>query len=184
MPSRRGYLRGSIAALTVAVAGCSSGGGDDEDTTDGDGGGGEDTTTDAGGMDTTTDGGGGPQIEATVTVGPGGNFRFDPSEVTVAVGGTVTWEWDSGGHNVTPDTIPQDADWSGTEGAPGETYGAGHTYSHTFETAGTYDYFCNPHRGAGMVGTVVVGDEGGGGTTSGDGGMADTTTGDDGGGAY
>jgi len=26
----------------------------------------------------------------------------------------------------------------------------------TFDTAGTYDYYCEPHRGAGMVGKVIV----------------------------
>lgn len=30
-------------------------------------------------------------------------------------------------------------------------------FEYTFETAGTYDYFCIPHKQLGMVGRVVVG---------------------------
>ncbi|MFC6976072.1 plastocyanin/azurin family copper-binding protein [Halomicroarcula sp. GCM10025709] len=30
------------------------------------------------------------------------------------------------------------------------------TYSHTFETEGTYRYVCTPHEGLGMKGAVVV----------------------------
>jgi plastocyanin len=34
---------------------------------------------------------------------------------------------------------------------------AGGSYQHTFDIAGTYEYFCIPHEGAGMIGTVEVG---------------------------
>jgi len=36
------------------------------------------------------------------------------------------------------------------------TVRSGETWSYTFETPGTYTYFCVPHEGAGMVGRVVV----------------------------
>ena len=36
-----------------------------------------------------------------VTVGPGGARTFDPSSVTVKVGGQVRWVWASVGHSVT-----------------------------------------------------------------------------------
>jgi plastocyanin len=29
-------------------------------------------------------------------------------------------------------------------------------YTHKFAAAGTFDYFCAPHCGVGMVGTVIV----------------------------
>jgi plastocyanin len=32
----------------------------------------------------------------------------------------------------------------------------GETFTYTFETPGTYRYFCIPHEGAKMFGTVVV----------------------------
>jgi plastocyanin len=34
--------------------------------------------------------------------------------------------------------------------APGETY------SVTLKTPGTYGYYCEPHQGGGMVGTITV----------------------------
>ena len=32
----------------------------------------------------------------------------------------------------------------------------GETFTRTFETAGDYAYYCEPHRGAGMNGAVTV----------------------------
>ena len=32
----------------------------------------------------------------------------------------------------------------------------GATFTHTFTTPGTYQYFCEPHVGQGMIGTVIV----------------------------
>ena len=81
---------------------------------------------------------------------------FDPAELTIATGTTVNFVWESDLHNIVVDSQPEGAGWEGTEGGPGTTYDTGHTYSHTFETAGTYEYACEPHRAAGMLGTVVV----------------------------
>ena len=39
-------------------------------------------------------------------------------------------------------------------GAPTSVQGA--TYDHRFTTAGTFPYFCRPHVGAGMIGSVTV----------------------------
>jgi plastocyanin len=36
------------------------------------------------------------------------------------------------------------------------TLGSGAAYHHQFTAAGTYPYFCSPHAGAGMTGTVTV----------------------------
>ena len=35
-------------------------------------------------------------------------------------------------------------------------FAPGESWEETFDTAGTYDYYCEPHRGAGMVGKVIV----------------------------
>jgi len=138
-----------------ALAGCSSSGenaepadGDNDDgSSDGsdDGGDGSDNSSDG-----SDDGGGGDG--STVIVGPGGDFTFDPEELTVSTGTTVTFDWDSNFHNVVPTSQPDDADWSGET----ETFDKGHTYEYTFEVAGTYEYVCEPHEGSGMVGTIVV----------------------------
>ena len=32
----------------------------------------------------------------------------------------------------------------------------GDTVSNTFDTAGTYNFYCEPHQGAGMQGKIIV----------------------------
>lgn len=96
-----------------------------------------------------------------VTTDDGGQ-HFAPHVVWVEPGGTVTWTLESGVHTTTayapengkPRRIPEGAAaWdSGTMTAQGATF------SHTFRTAGVYDYVCLPHESMGMVGTVVVGE--------------------------
>jgi plastocyanin len=90
-----------------------------------------------------------------VDVAPGGELRFAPAEATVAPGTTVRWEWQSGGHTVTVASQPDGANWEGTGTT---THDEGYTVEHTFETLGTYDYYCDPHRGADMVGVLNVGE--------------------------
>ncbi len=88
----------------------------------------------------------------SITVGAqgnGGNLAYAPAAVRVAADTTVTWEWTGAGgsHNVVHEggafesTLVTDAD---------------HTFTHTFETAGTFRYYCTPHKGLGMRGVVVV----------------------------
>ena len=96
---------------------------------------------------------------ATVTVGPGGDLVFEPATVYVAAGETVKWEWDSDNHNIVVESQPDGANWEGTEGAENQTYNAGHSYEHTFETKGEYQYVCFPHK-PGMAGKVVVNEDG------------------------
>jgi plastocyanin len=93
-------------------------------------------------------------VDAIVEVGPAASLRFDPESVEVSTGATVRWVWRGSGHNVSPRSTPDGADWSGTPGS--ETFDEGYTYEHTFETAGTYGYACDPHESAGMTGEVVV----------------------------
>src|SRR3712207_9318172 len=75
------------------------------------------------------------------------NF-FDPANITVEPGTTVTWV--QGGNNPHATTSYAGLWDSGmTEG------GSGGTFSFTFEEPGTYDYFCVPHESLGMIGTVT-----------------------------
>jgi plastocyanin len=165
--NRRDFLRAaSGVAGGAAAAGAATPVGASEDattTTSGDGGGG--TTTAAGTTGTgtgttngTASGGGGAAAGPTeeVVVGPGGQLVFQPADLTIAPGTTVNFVWDSDNHNVVPESIPDGATWEGTEGAPSKTYNTGYEYSHTFNTVGTYEYFCQPHKGAGMVGSITV----------------------------
>lgn len=94
---------------------------------------------------------------ATVTVTPAGsgggssvttpNETFSPATLTIAPGGTVTWEISGATHNVTF-TGPAPAGGNIPDTQPGNTV------SRTFETAGTYSYACTRHSG--MTGAVAV----------------------------
>ncbi|MFB6296717.1 MAG: plastocyanin/azurin family copper-binding protein [Halobacteriales archaeon] len=96
-------------------------------------------------------------------------FAFDPETITVGAGETVTWEnVGSVGHTVTAyeGEIPEEATYFASGGFDSEDAArenldeglleGGETFSHTFEVAGEYAYFCVPHEGSGMTGTVRV----------------------------
>ena len=94
---------------------------------------------------------------------------FQPADVTIHVGDTVTWtvtQTVGAAHSVTSGN-PSDAN-------PGTVFDSGvslrnngNTYSHTFATAGTFPFFCTVHPTT-MRGTVIV--------QAGAGGGSDTTT--------
>ena len=109
-------------------------------------------------------GGGGPTQE--VIVGPGGNLVYEPADLTIAPGTTVNFVWESDNHNIVVENQPEGANWEGTEGGEGQTYNTGHEYSFTFETEGTYDYYCAPHLSAGMEASITVSADAGGGGAS------------------
>ena len=98
-------------------------------------------------------------MAATVTNAPGSSTPgcettdscFIPSTVVIALGGTVTWEnTDNAAHTATGGT-PAD----GPSGAfDSSLVMAGGSFSQTFDSAGTYPYFCMVHPW--MQGTVVV----------------------------
>ncbi|MFB6361025.1 MAG: plastocyanin/azurin family copper-binding protein [Halobacteriales archaeon] len=97
-----------------------------------------------------------PAVSQEVKVGPG-SLTFEPNSFQIMTGETVRWVWKSGGHNVKPSAVPDGADWTGTAGGEYDTYGEGHVYSYTFDVAGTYEYYCAPHRSSGMTGSFTVG---------------------------
>lgn len=149
--ARRRFLRAlgtAGTAGTVALAGCASGGS---------GGDGEGDGAYDGWLQNVDGFDGEPadrtgQSEATVQVGAGNGFSFDPPAVRVSVGTTVVWEWTGQGsrHNVVAE--------SGNYESP--YYSAsGETFEHTFEAASVSTYFCVPHRNAGMKGVVEVVEE-------------------------
>ncbi|WP_369829083.1 plastocyanin/azurin family copper-binding protein [Mycobacterium sp. 852002-50816_SCH5313054-b] len=73
------------------------------------------------------------------------NFAFAPVTLTVKAGTTVTWT----NRDEEPHTV---AASDGSFHSPG--MGTGATFSHTFPTAGKFDYVCSIHPM--MHGTVVV----------------------------
>lgn len=96
-----------------------------------------------------------PDVAQVVDVG-GDGLRFTPGSFEIVAGDSVLWEWNGSGHNVVPDSIPDGAAWSGSDGGAGTTYDAGHEHLHAFEVAGEYTYYCAPHRSAGMTGFFTV----------------------------
>jgi plastocyanin len=83
---------------------------------------------------------------ADVAVGSGGDV-FSPNQVDIKAGGTVTYSWAAGPHNVTFISPPANVPNSGDQLS-------GYTLPVTFSKAGIYDYQCTIHPG--MRGTVTV----------------------------
>ncbi len=80
------------------------------------------------------------------------NFTFTPQSVTIKAGTTVTW--------VNQDDIPHTVVAS-EKAFRSKVLDTDNTYSFTFTTAGTYQYFCSLHPH--MTGTIVVEPAAGGG---------------------
>jgi plastocyanin len=160
--SRRTFLASAGAVSALALAGCS---GDDGD------GGGDDQTTTAPDDDGDSDNGGSEFVE-TDSIDMTDDLVFDPDQVQVSSGTTVTWETVGAvGHTVTAyeDDIPDDAAFfasgdfdseeAAIDGYTNEQAGdvaEGETYEHAFETTGTYEYYCIPHEMNGMIATIEV----------------------------
>jgi plastocyanin len=157
---RRQYLKATGIVSTgglTGLAGCSGSG-------TGDGGG--DSTSEP---QQTTDGSSGTtgNSNTVLMITEGSQYYFDPIGLFVESGDTVTFEIQSGNHSATAyqngngpasvTRIPEGAQAfdSGTLSEQGATF------EHTFETTGTFDYYCIPHKSLGMVGRIVVGEPGG-----------------------
>jgi len=91
-----------------------------------------------------------------------GLLVFEPSTITVQPGDTVTWVNNKmAPHNVIFDEAASPGDKALADSLSHSqlTFAPGENYSTTFTSdmpAGTYTYFCAPHRGAGMVGKVIL----------------------------
>lgn len=90
------------------------------------------------------------------------NLRFAPTPQTISVGDTVEFRnVSSFGHTVstrpsTPEETASTALPAGAESFDSGNIPAGGVYKKTFTVPGTYTYFCDPHHGAGMIGTIIV----------------------------
>jgi plastocyanin len=88
-----------------------------------------------------------PVISSTASVDATPTLLFDPAQVDITQGGTVTWRFGTVTHNVTFTGTA-----AGTPANIDNTTSA--NKSAAFPTAGTFPYHCTLH--AGMNGTVVV----------------------------
>jgi plastocyanin len=97
--------------------------------------------------------------EVVVSISPGASVPgcedtdscFSPYEVTISTGESVTWSNDdSAAHTVTSGSPS-----AGVTGVfDSGLFMAGATFEHTFDEAGTFDYFCMVHPW--MSGKVIV----------------------------
>ena len=85
-----------------------------------------------------------------VTMGSGGNLVFEPNEITISAGETVHFINEAlPPHNIIVEARP-DLSREALLFAPGESQDI------IFADAGDYTFFCGPHQGAGMTGTIHV----------------------------
>lgn len=75
------------------------------------------------------------------------DFAFNPANITVKKGTTVTWtNQDTVAHNV--------VETDGKAGPNSKLLQKGESYSFTFDTVGKFQYFCSVHPN--MIGSVTV----------------------------
>ena len=87
---------------------------------------------------------------AEIQMGTDGMLVFEPCELTVDVGETVTFI-----NNELPPHNVMFADYQ--ELSHGDLmFSAGESFDVTFEKAGDYAFQCDPHAGAGMKGVIHV----------------------------
>ena len=87
---------------------------------------------------------------AEIQMGSNGNLVFDPAELNIAAGDTVTIvNGDLPPHNFVVTDHPE---LSPTALA----FVGGATFDITFDTPGRYEFQCEPHAGAGMKGVINV----------------------------
>jgi plastocyanin len=84
------------------------------------------------------------------------DFEFQPAERKIAVGDSVTWNFQIAGHTSTSVSGQPDS-WNSVSSGTNE---AGTSFTYVFNTPGRYQYVCTPHRtfmkGVIEVGTDVV----------------------------
>ena len=80
----------------------------------------------------------------------GNRMVYSQEIAKVEVGDTVTWLPASKGHNVEMILSPNEMKFKSKNGKEAKI---------TFDTPGIYYYWCTPHKGMGMIGLVVVGND-------------------------
>jgi pseudoazurin len=80
----------------------------------------------------------------------GNKMVFSQEVVKIEVGDTITWLPTTKGHNVEMISSPNKMKFKSKNGKEAKI---------TFDTPGIYYYWCTPHKGMGMIGLVVVGND-------------------------
>ncbi|CAA3031291.1 plastocyanin, chloroplastic [Olea europaea subsp. europaea] len=92
--------------------------------------------------------------------GSDGTLAFIPDNISVAAGEKIVFKNNAGfPHNVVfdEDAVPTGVDASKISMSEEDLLNAAEeTYAVTLTEKGTYRFYCTPHEGAGMVGTITV----------------------------
>ena len=91
-----------------------------------------------------------PVWAVDVVMGAGGNLVFEPNDITISVGDTL--------HFVNEALPPHNIIVEGRADLSRESllFAPGESQDIKFADAGDYTFFCGPHQGAGMTGTIHV----------------------------
>ena len=91
-----------------------------------------------------------PAWAVDITMGSGGNLVFEPNDVTISAGDTVTFiNGDLPPHNMVVEGFPELSH-------PDLSFVGGESFKVTFTRPGDYEFQCEPHAGAGMKGVIHV----------------------------
>ena len=97
-----------------------------------------------------------PALAADLTIemlnkdADGNKMVYSEEIARVEVGDTITWVPSAKGHNVEMISSPNDMKFKSKNNKEAKI---------TFEDPGLYLYWCTPHKGMGMIGLVVVGND-------------------------
>ena len=101
-----------------------------------------------------------PASAASVVMGGAKGLVFEPAVLTIKAGETVTFNVGQlPPHNVQFDKVPGGDKALAKSLSHKGLESTGGTFDITFPAdapAGEYSYFCMPHRGAGMVGKIII----------------------------
>ena len=78
------------------------------------------------------------------------NLRFTPSTLTINEGDTLRFVW--GGQALPHNSVEENGVFD--SGDPERAVDYGHVFD--YDSAGTYNFFCEPHEAVGMTGSVTV----------------------------
>ncbi len=87
---------------------------------------------------------------AEITMGSNGNLVFEPNEISIEAGETITFvNGDLPPHNMVVEGFPELSH-------PDLSFVGGESFKVTFTRPGDYEFQCEPHAGAGMKGVIHV----------------------------
>ena len=88
-----------------------------------------------------------------VTDAAKGTYYFEPKQLTIKSGDTVTWvNAQDDTHEVMSESVPEGAQPFESPSLDKKDQ----KWSHTFTQSGTYEYHCHPHEALKMTGVIIV----------------------------